>query len=165
MLAEISSLVASSKAAYDIAKGINSLKSEVDRNESISKVLEVLLAVQTQALSVNAIAQKLQEEKYELTKKVMEFEKWAKTEAQYELKEFAPGVFVYAYKKGDNLKEPMHWLCPNCWQEKKKSILQRRYHEATFGAYICNKCEKEITWDNSPDSGIGAVFSTNNPDW
>lgn len=165
MIAEISSLVASSKAAYDIAKGINSLKSEVDRNESISKVLEVLLAVQTQALSVNAIAQKLQEEKYELTKKVMEFEKWAETEAQYELKEFAPGVFVYAYKKGDNLKEPMHWLCPNCWQEKKKSILQRNYHDAETGAYNCHKCKAEISWNNSSETGIGSIFSNNIPDW
>ena len=63
MIAEIGSLLTSSKVAYDIAKGISALKSDVDRNESISKILEVLLTVQTNALSVNAIAQELQEEK------------------------------------------------------------------------------------------------------
>jgi len=156
MLAEISSLVASSKAAHDIAKGISSLKSEVDRNESVSKVLEVLISVQMQALSVNAIAQKLQEEKFELTQKVMEFKKWSETEAQYELKEIAPGILIYAYKKGDDAIEPMHWLCPNCWHDKKKSILQRNYHDSNSGMYACKKCDTIFEWGNN-DFACGLI--------
>lgn len=144
MLAEISSLVASSKAAYDIAKGINSLKSEVDRNESISKILEVLLAVQTQALSVNAVAQKLQEEKYELAKKVMKFEKWSETESQYELKEVAPGTFVYSYKEGIELTEPKHWLCTNCWKDKIKSIIHLANEGSGNRKYHCPHCKDEF---------------------
>ncbi len=151
MLAEISALVSSSKAAYDIAKGINSLKSEVDRNESISKILEVLLAVQTQALSVNAVAQQLQEEKYELTKKVMEFEKWTETETQYELKEIAPGVLVYAYKITNNNKEPMHWLCPNCFDTKRqKSIFQRVSQDGRGTFYACHGCGNQICDHSKP---------------
>lgn len=163
MIAEISSLVASSKAAYDIAKGINSLKSEIDRNESVSKVLEVLLAVQTQALSVNAIAQKLQEEKYELTKKVMEFEKWSETISQYELKEIAPGVLVYAYKKSDNSKEPMHWLCPNCFDTKRqKSIFQRMAQDGRGTHYACHGCGNKICDHSKPLSeSIGRMVFSN----
>ena len=48
---------------------------------------------------MNEIAQKLQEEKYEITQKLMKFEKWSETETQYELKEIASGVFVYACKR------------------------------------------------------------------
>ena len=99
MIAEISSLISFVKTACDIAKGLSTFKSDVDRNESISKILEILLSIQTQVLSVNAIAQKLQEEKYEITQKLMKFEKWSETETQYELKEIASGVFVYACKK------------------------------------------------------------------
>ena len=144
MIAEISSLIASSKAAYNIAKGISSLKSEIDRNESISKILEVLLAVQTQALSVNAIAQKLQEEKYELTKKLMEFEKWAETETQYKLEKVAPGVFVYAYKKTDTSSDPEHWLCTNCYKDRIKSIIRLASKGSSIKKYICPHCKDEF---------------------
>jgi len=144
MIAEIGSLLTSSKVAYDIAKGISALKSEVDRNESISKILEVLLTVQTNALSVNAIAQELQQEKYNLEKKILEFENWTETERQYELKEIATGIFVYTYKKSKNLTEPMHWLCAKCYNERAKSILQRIKKTMAGVAYACHNCKSEI---------------------
>ena len=150
MIAEIGSLISSSKAAYDIAKGISSLKSEVDRNESISKILEVLLAVQMNALSVNAIAQKLQEDKRELAQKIMEFEKWSETETQYELKEIAAGVFVYSYKRTVKPSEPIHWLCAKCYNERKKSILQRRKHLPDGIHYLCNNCNSNFIDHSNP---------------
>lgn len=145
MIAEIGSLITSSKAAYDIAKGISSLKSEVDRNESISKILEVLLSVQTNALSVNAIAQELQEEKYALTQKIMEFEKWSETERQYDLKEIAPGIFVYFYKKGNEPTEPIHWLCTNCWKDKIKSIIRLEFDTSGIRGYVCPNCKDHFS--------------------
>ena len=146
MITEISSLIVSSKAAYDIAKGVNSLKTDVDRNESISKILEILLSVQAQALSVNAIAQKLQEEKHELTQKLMEFKKWSETECQYELKEIATDIFVYAYKVADNSSKPMHWLCPKCYQERKAHILQFDHDFIGGKHYFCPNCNTKLSF-------------------
>lgn len=140
MIAEISSLISFVKTACDIAKGLSTFKSDVDRNESISKILEILLSIQTQVLSVNAIAQKLQEEKYEITQKLMKFEKWSETETQYELKEIASGVFVYACKKINPPSEPMHWLCTNCWKDRMKSIIQKTLSDS----YTCPKCKTEL---------------------
>lgn len=137
MITEISSLIASTKTAYDIAKGISSLKSQVDRNESISKILEVLLSVQTQALSVNAVAQKLQEEKSDLTKKIMEFENWAQTKSNYELKELAPGIPAYLRKKSGGSEEPTLWVCPYCYNKKQESFLQLEYNYGTSISYFC----------------------------
>ncbi len=140
MITEISSLISSLKATYDIAKGINALKSDVERNESISKILEILVSVQFQASAVLAKAHKLEIEKYNLTKKLMELEKWSETEKQYGLKEIASGIFVYVYKKTEKLSEPIHWLCTNCWKDKIKSIIQK-----TLGdAYACPKCKTEL---------------------
>ena len=59
MLAEISSLISSSKAAYDIAKRISTLKAEVDRNQSVSDLLSVILSVQSDALSMQSKYQDL----------------------------------------------------------------------------------------------------------
>ena len=46
---------------------------------------------------------------------------WAKIEKQYELKEIIPGYFVYSYKKTN---KPIHYLCTNCFKDKKTSILR-----------------------------------------
>ena len=150
MIAEIGSLISSSKTAYVIAKGIYSLKSDVDRNESISKIIDILVSVQTNALSVNAIAQKLQEEKRHLEQKIVEFEKWSETESQYELKEIATGVFVYCCKPTDKTSEPMHWLCANCYNKRQKSILQRRTHGPGGIHYICNTCNSNFIDHSKP---------------
>lgn len=146
MIAEITSLIASSKTAYEIAKGINSLKSEIDRNESISKILEILLSVQTQALSVNAIAQKLQEEKVSLTQKIMEFEDWSKRKANYELKELAPDVPAYFRKKADETKDPTVWICPYCYDQKKESFLQLSSQTKDSFLYLCPVCKAKFGW-------------------
>lgn len=146
MIAEISSFIASSKAAYDIAKGIYALKSENDRNESISKILEVLITAQFQASEVLAKAHETEIEKHNLTKKLMELEKWSETEKQYELQEVYSGIFAYVYKKGEEATEPVHWLCPNCWQEKKKSILQCDFKNESASSYTCQRCRKAIKW-------------------
>lgn len=165
MIAELSALLSSSKVAYDIAKGVSALKSDVDRNESISKILEILLSVQTQALSVNKIAQELQEEKHELTRRVMEFERWFETEQQYELKEIATGIFVYSYKVADNPSKPMHWLCPKCYQEKKAHIIQFESESAGGTHYLCPNCNMKIKIKHktssspSPDYGHGGPKS------
>ena len=146
MIAEISSLISSSKAAFEIAKGISSLNSEVERNQSISKVLEVLITVQMHALSVNAVAQKLQEEKSDLTKKMMELEEWTQTKSNYELKELAPGFPAYARKEADNTKDPALWICPYCYDQKKESFLQGKKHSAEAGSYLCPVCKTTFQW-------------------
>jgi len=141
---EIASLITSVKAAYDIAKGINSLKAEVDRNQSISNLLEILLSVQSDAFTMQVKQQELLQENDNLRKKIIEFEKWSETEKQYELKEIYSGVFVYAYKKPDDSEDPMHWLCTKCYKEKKASIIQLSNEVASGKYYICPTCKTEI---------------------
>ena len=140
---ELTSLISSSKAAYDIAKGISALKSGVERNESISKILEVLISVQTNALNVNAMAQDLQDEKRALSQKLMELENWAVTECQYELKEIATGLFVYIYKNMNDPSKPIHWLCAKCFNDKKAHIIQLDRESAAGKHYFCPNCSNK----------------------
>jgi predicted RNA-binding Zn-ribbon protein involved in translation (DUF1610 family) len=146
MISEISSLISSAKAAYDIAKGISSLKAGVERNQSISNLISIILSVQSDALSMQSKYQDLLQEKDNLAKKLMEFEKWTEIEKQYELKEMASGVFLYVYKQPDNSKEPVHWLCPNCWQDKIKSIIQcmTPTYSSRARMYSCPKCKNVL---------------------
>lgn len=145
MIAEISSLITSSRAAYDIAKGLTSVYVDDKVRERTSELLNILLAVQTNAIAVQTNHHALLKEKDDLDKKMMEFKNWSKTERQYELKEIASGTFVYGYKKPAESAKPDHWLCPKCFQEKNAHILQLHYDgDAGPKEYICPNCKTSI---------------------
>lgn len=142
-LAEITTLISSVKTAYDIAKGINSLKIEVERNESISKILQILLSVQFDALSMQENYQTLLNEKETIAKRLVETEKWDETESQYDLMRMSVGTFVRTPNKNHQSPEPLHWLCANCFDKKKKSLLQKMYW-TDDSPMICPECKTVI---------------------
>jgi hypothetical protein len=88
--------------------------------------------------------QSLLRDKDKLSKKVMEFENWSETERQYELKKIASGIFVYCYKKTKDSKDPLHWLCTNCYKKKKASILQLETKRFSGKYYFCPDCKTTI---------------------
>lgn len=141
---EPSTIFTSVKVAYDMAKGLYLINSAKERNEAVAKIIEILRAVQDDALAMQEKHSLLLREKDELIKKISEFEKWQETEGQYELKELAPGVPVYAYKKTDKTTEPMHLLCANCFSKKQKGhyVQSEIRHSGTH--YKCLNCDKEI---------------------
>lgn len=141
---EPASIFASVKFAYDIAKGLNSLNTIKERNEAVSKVLEVLLSVQNDALTMQKEHSLLLTEKDNLIKKISEFEKWYETESKYQLQELAPGVTVYAYKVTNESTEPMHLLCANCFSKKQKGFYVRSEIMLDGIHYKCLNCDKEI---------------------
>ena len=82
---EISSLLTSAKIAYDIAKGITALKTEVDRNQAVAKVLEVLIAVQTDALSMQEKQSSLTSRITELESQLQQIKNWESELQRYQL--------------------------------------------------------------------------------
>lgn len=161
MIAEIGSLIASSKAAYDIAKGLGSVYVDDKVRERTSELLNILLSVQANALAVQANHQELLIVKDDLEKKILEFENWSETVRQYELKEVAPGVFVYSCKTPVNSSEPAHWLCAKCFQEKKVHIIQLDHESAGVRHYFCPNCSTKYnirhnsSGASSPSRGSG----------
>ena len=144
MAIDPATLFTSVKAAYDIAKGINSLNTTVERNEAVSRVLEILLSVQSDALLMKEKHSILLSEINDLKKKIAEFEKWSEIESHYELKHLAPGVPVYAYQKTDKATQPPHLLCANCFSKKQMGHYVQS--EMTYNGthYKCLNCDKEI---------------------
>lgn len=140
----VAALFTSAKVAYDIAKGISALNTEVEKNQAIAKVLEVLLTVQSDALLMKEKQSLLLTEKDNLIKKISEFEKWAQIETQYELKEIAPGVIVYSYKISNPNTEPPHLLCANCFSKKQKGHYVQSDIDYDGTHYKCLNCDKEV---------------------
>jgi hypothetical protein len=137
---EISSLLTSAKIAYDLAKGITALKSEVDRNQAVSKILEVLIAVQTDALSMQGKQSSLTSRITELENQLEQLKNWESELQRYQLKHFAFGGYAYSLKPGMENAEPPHYLCASCMNQRKKSILQ-----PSSEAFLrCSLCPEEI---------------------
>ena len=76
-----------------------------------------------------------------LEQMIAEFENWETEKARYKLVDVgsAGGVFVFLLRPEASYEdEPPHFICPNCYQKRIKSILQRsiRPMRGTF----CPEC-------------------------
>lgn len=146
---EVPSLLASAKAAYDIAKGINALKNEVDRNQAVSKILEVLIAVQSDALS-------MQEKHSLLTAKIQQLEKecdrlkdWQAEKDRYELREIAPGLFARIEKGLVGNLQSAHKFCATCFEQNSKAPLQQeKIRVGRRLSLTCHRCKSTVIFDS-----------------
>jgi hypothetical protein len=50
---------------------------------------------------------------------------WGAEKLRYEMKEVCLGATAYVLKADARGSEPIHWLCARCYQDGKKSLLQR----------------------------------------
>jgi len=139
VIAEATFILTSIKTTIDIVKELNSSHDSHTITQVQAELLEKLLTIQTGALALQEKHSALIHDKEELIKKIEEFEQWRNTESEYELKELKTGIFVYSYKNSQQSVVPMHWLCPQCWNDRKKSILQSGFHDESV--YNCPRCK------------------------
>ena len=141
----IPEITAAWQTTVAISKAITSaLKTakDVETKEAISSIQDSLLDVQSKLLTAQAQYEALSEVKRQLEQKIMEYEKWDAEAVRYELREIARGIFVYALKADHTSGEPVHWLCPNCFQQRQKSILSKP--AVDYANYKCQRCQFDI---------------------
>jgi hypothetical protein len=120
------------------------LKAKVDsavREKAIESQAAVI-SLQTSMMTLQSQYQSLLREKDELEKRLVEIEDWKVEAAKYSLKELVPGALVYAPNSDAGDTAPEHWLCTRCYQERKKSILQRTIMPRV---YVCPACQTTVT--------------------
>lgn len=88
---------------------------------------------------------------------------WEAEAARYALTECATGVQVYALKSDQSEGEPFHRLCPTCFHEKKKSILQIRNRHSGGESVECLVCKQKLIL--SPFPIAGAASSGRRSSW
>jgi DNA-directed RNA polymerase subunit RPC12/RpoP len=80
----------------------------------------------------------------ELEEKVADIEAWERTKERYELQEITPGTFAYSLKKEYAATEPPHRICPNCYAQRKRAILQRQSMTDESETVHCQACGSKI---------------------
>jgi hypothetical protein len=155
-IVDITAVVGSIKAAIDIVKGIQSVKTRTKIDTELGDLLGKLVAAHSQTLSLQTQHESLIKDKHDLEKKILEFDKWEVTQTNYALEQVGPGVFVYVYHPPDENPKQNHWACPKCWKDGVNHVLQRTLKTTSVIVYTCPNCKIEFTahvsepWDHIP---------------
>lgn len=137
-------------AVKDIAVGLVNLKTIADVQAKSVELNEKIIAAQNHIFAAQASQSALISKVSELEKEIADIKAWDETKQQYALTTTRGGSFAYALKKERNPTEPAHWICANCYQDCKKSILQSGQIVLRIRHYKCHRCDSEIEADGTP---------------
>jgi transcription initiation factor IIE alpha subunit len=138
MFEELTMALSSVKAIAELTNLV--LKAKVD-NAVTAKAVEsqtALIHLQSAVLSLQSEHEVLQREKNELREELNNLLAWNSEANKYHLIEICPGVFVYA---SNDENQPRFWLCPHCFENRERSILQLDNKSIEGTDYLCPRCK------------------------
>lgn len=140
--------LAALRGLVDIVKGLGDLNERVAANTAVLELQQLMLESQT-------FNQGLMKENDDLNRELAKYTQWQAEERAHQLQELAPGVFAVK-KRAFEADEPPHYLCPHCFLERKKSILQA----LTVGhsTYRCHACDAKF-----PTQSVASVTTISRP--
>lgn len=140
-ITEISATIGGIKAAMDIAKGISATSDAIALAEVKIALQTALLDAQGNLISIQDSQSKNLRRIEELEAQILKFDAWAEERARYKLVEFPSGTHAYVLKEEQARGEPIHRICPSCYQESRKSILQTVWKRDGGEEVSCPKCK------------------------
>ena len=144
MLIEFAQAITSIKSMTDIATLMSKMKTDSAVIEKAAELHATIISLQSAILTIQAEHQSLLTKNNELKQKIVDIENWKTEAANYSLKNIRLASFVYASNPNQTSSEPPHWICAKCYQDKKKSILQRGEQFDQGYIYHCNTCGANI---------------------
>lgn len=143
----ISGLLTSLKVSADLTKAIIGLRDAELVRQKANELTAQILAAHQFALAAQTAQSELIERERALKEEVMDLKRWDREKKRYRLDEVAPGSFAYTTKPGKEAGEPPHKICANCYQGRRKSILQGVRRTSGWyanGYLVCPACKAEI---------------------
>jgi hypothetical protein len=143
-IAIVSSIASSLASATAMAKAMLGMKIDSEVRAHVGEIQGALMAAQTAALAGL-------EERFLLLDKIEKLERrlkaavdWDEEAKRYQLQEFPHGTHVYVLKAECADGEPIHRICPNCFQQNLKSILQTTVKHSGAEEVSCSACSASI---------------------
>jgi len=139
----ISIVSTSLKTAADITKAMIGLRDASLIQGKIIELQGVILSAQQGALTTQSDQFALLERVRDLERKVTDLEAWDAEKKRYELKDVGTGSLAYVVKEDARGTEPVHQICPACYQHGRKSILQPQAKNMQQ-LLVCSECKAEF---------------------
>ena len=138
MAGEVFAGIGALKSAFDMAKGLKNMSDTALRNVAVIELQEEIIVAQT-------VQSELIDYINTLEKRLASFDEWDAEKQRYELKEFGRGAFAYSLKADAQSGEPAHQICPTCYENRRKSILQTVPGNNSIGStHHCPVCETQV---------------------
>ena len=138
-------LVFVSKLAAGLAKRVR----DQEDHEAVAEVQSEVASMQEELSRLQNRDTSMQETIASLKQTIVDMENWEEEKQRYELQSVSSSSFVYALKKSHRDSDPAHWLCPQCFGDRRKSILHQR--RSNFGPrhidyadWNCNQCKLSL---------------------
>jgi hypothetical protein len=143
-ISAIAGLASSLKSASDLVKAMIELRDTAAFQSKLIDLQSEIRSAQSSALTANAEQAAMADKLRQLERQLAEYESWEREKERYQLKDFGGGTFAYVLRADKASGEPHHMLCPKCFQERRKSILQGYGRTEGQEAVHCQSCERTI---------------------
>lgn len=137
MVGEIFAGISAFKEMMELARALKDIDNAMSRSD-------VVIALQEKIFAGNAAYSDLMQHKDKLEKELVRLKDWEAEKARYELVELYDGALAYAVKDMMRGGEPLHYICPACYQQGKKSILQGATWHLGEHSLLCPSCRLKV---------------------
>jgi hypothetical protein len=141
----ITGMAASLRAAAEITTAMIGLRDAAKLQGKVIELQQVILAAQSSGLAAQSDQFALMEQVRELEAEKAKLQAWETEKQRYALKDFGGHTFAWELKPEAANGEPIHLLCPTCFEQGRKSILQFEFRAYGQNKYMCVPCETTFT--------------------
>lgn len=138
------------KAIYNGIQTLLDIKEAAAVRAKAAELLALVTDTQGKLFTVQADYAAAASRINELEAQVMRLEQWELEKDRYGLHALAVGTFVYRLKASHQGEEPPHDICPSCYQDGVKSILQYAGYEIRRPKHLCPKCKAVFLGESGP---------------
>ena len=144
MASDIQSGIGGARAVLDIAKSLRSLESEASINEAVIDIQRHAIEAQQALFAAQEVIGEKTRQIEHLEQENARLRSWTEDKAAYELADTGQGALAYR-SVSPAAAGVAPWLCPNCFDEGRKSILQpERYSVGRTETLLCHRCHLEL---------------------
>lgn len=134
------------------ARDIHETVVDYQTKEKTANLLSMLLDAQQQQLSLNDVLLTAKDRIIELEKEKERYEKWESEKLNYMMAKTDAGSIVYKFNSPDSCHGETHYLCANCYDSGKKSVLQPIGSANPYFQSYCPQCKNKLLMDKLPPS-------------
>lgn len=150
----VSSLAGTLKSAADAAKSAKDASDMPTMRGKMIEMQDLILSAQSATMTASAQLFELLQENAELKRKVEASDAWKSTSERYALKDYGGGTFAYELRAEEARGEPIHKICPVCFEAARRSVLQFRGRTSSRQEmFRCVPCEHDYFFGNADTSG------------
>lgn len=145
----INAMIASAKTGLNVLKTLSNINTQIELKGTILELHGIIESLQEQISAFSDKYNSLRDINREMEKKLKQYEDWSIEKENYKLVSFASGTKAYIAKDFSGPKEKAIWFCVNCFQSKKKSVLQPKQSGLGTHLHCSAGCDPIIIADAS----------------